>query len=67
MNDIQNRFRSPVAWASVASLIGIVLGTYGLYDSLGLTNQSYQNIVNGIFAVCATFGIWNSPTNKDSF
>lgn len=64
---MQNRLRSKAAWVAVASLIGFFLGNYGLYDVIGLTNETYQQLVNMIFACLAAFGVFNNPTNENGF
>lgn len=63
----QSRFKSKVAWLAVASLIGFLLGNYGLYDTVGLTNESYQQLVNLVFACLAAFGVFNNPTTNNEF
>ena len=63
----QNRLKSKVAWLAVASLIGFILGNYGLYDAIGLTNETYQQLVSMIFACLTAFGVFNNPTNKNDF
>jgi len=64
---MQNRFRSKIAWIAVASLIGFILGNYGLYDAVGLTNETYQQLVNLLFACLTTFGVFNNPTDENNF
>jgi len=63
----QNRFMSKAAWVAVAALIGFILGNYGLYDAIGLTNDTYQTLVDLILAVLSAFGIFNNPTSKNTF
>jgi len=63
----QNRLTSKAAWIAIAAVIGFILGNYGLYDAIGLTNESYQLLVDLILAAIGAFGIWNDPTTKDSF
>jgi uncharacterized membrane protein len=67
-NDMtQSRWKSKAAWVAVFALLGFFLGNYGLYDAIGLTNESYQMLVNLIFAVISAFGFFNDPTNKTGF
>ena len=63
----QNRFKSKAAWLTVFALIGFLLGNYGLYDAIGLTNETYQTLVNLLLASASAFGIFNNPTDKESF
>jgi phi LC3 family holin len=63
----QNRFKSKAAWVAVAALILFILKNYGLLASVGLTENSFKELTNLIFAVISAFGIFNDPTTKDSF
>lgn len=63
----QNRLKSPFLWAALVSLIAFVLGNYGLYDAIGLTESSFKNGMDLIFAVLVALGIYNNPTDKENF
>lgn len=60
MNE-QNRFRSPVLWASVAAQILSMLVLLGVIDT-GFS-ETINAIVSGVLQLLATFGILNNPTN----
>jgi len=62
-----NRLKSKTAWVAVFALVGFILGNYGLYDKIGLTDQSYQTVINLLFAVLTAFGIFNNPTDSENF
>jgi uncharacterized membrane protein len=62
-----NRFKSKAAWVSLISFVGLVLGNYGLYNKLGLTSESYQNIATALLGVLTAFGIFNNPENPNGF
>lgn len=59
----QNRWRSPVLWTTVASLV------CGLLMQLGIIGDDTQimTIVGTVLELFAVFGILNNPTSKDSF
>lgn len=57
----QNRFRSPVLWASVAAQILSILVLVGVIDT-GLS-ETINNVVGAVLQLLATFGILNNPTN----
>ena len=57
----QNRFRSPVLWASVAAQILSILVLVGVIDT-GLS-ETINNVVCAVLQLLATFGILNNPTN----
>lgn len=61
----QSRWRSPVLWSTVASLV------LGLLMQLGVIgdaeNKHIMEIVGTILELAAVFGILNNPTNKEHF
>ena len=59
-----NRLRSKTVWITVAALIFFILKNYGLLECVGLTADSYNELVTLIFAVLMGFGILNNPTDK---
>lgn len=64
---MQNRFKSKVAWIAIFALIGFLLGNYGLYNAIGLTEASYKALVDLIFAVLVALGVFNNPTDAEAF
>lgn len=54
-------------WVSIFSLIGLVLGNYGLFDRLGLTSETYKAIIDGILAILVTAGIISNPSSGKGF
>ena len=67
INSKQNRWRSKYLWISVASVVAFILGNWGIYEKVGLTNESFQNLVNLILSALATMGIINNPTDKKNW
>lgn len=64
---LQNRLRSPVVWASLAALLFFVLKTFGLLEWIGLTKDSYDELITLIIAALTTFGVLNNPTDQQNF
>ena len=64
---MQNRFKSKAAWVAVLAIIGFVLGNWGLFEVIGLTNESWQQLVELILAALAAFGVFNNPTDAQNF
>lgn len=64
---LQNRLKSKVAWVSILAIIGFILGNWGLYDQIGLTAESWQQLCDLLLAAMAAFGVFNNPTNQDEF
>lgn len=62
----QSRFKSKVAWTSIAALVLFILKNYGLLAPLGLTEQSFSDLVTLILAVAIAFGVFNNPTDKNN-
>lgn len=63
----QNRWKSPVVWASLAALLFFVLKTFGLLEWMGLTKDSYDELVGLVLAALVAFGVLNNPTSKAAF
>ena len=64
---MQNRLKSKAAWVAVLAIIGFVLGTWGLFEVIGLTNETWQQLVELILAALAAFGVFNNPTDAQNF
>lgn len=64
---MQNRFKSKAAWVAVFALIGFALGNWGMYDKIGLTNETWQTFVDLLLAALAAFGVFNNPTDGTAF
>lgn len=64
---IQNRFKSKAAWMAMFALLGFVLGNWGLFDVIGLTNETWETLVELLLAALAAFGVFNNPTDGENF
>lgn len=49
-------------WVSIIAIISFVLGNWGLYDSIGMTSESFQRLANLILGALATAGVISNPT-----
>ena len=63
----QPRYRSVAAWASLLALVGMMLGTFGGYEKLGITDADFQTIINMLLSALVAFGVLNNPTSKSNF
>lgn len=63
----QKFYKSPVVWIAIFALIAFIIGNWGLYDCIGLSEKSLQELFNLILGVMIAFGIVNSPNVSDSF
>jgi uncharacterized membrane protein len=64
---MQNRLKSPVVWASLAALLFFVLKTWGLLEWMGLTKDSYDELISLLLAALTAFGVLNNPTDAQNF
>ena len=61
----QNRFKSPVVWASIATLfVGLLMQIGVIGDS---ENQQIMTVVGTAIELLTVIGVLNNPTSKDSF
>lgn len=60
MNE-QNRFRSPVLWASLVAQILSMLVILGVIDT-GLS-EAVESVSASLLQLLAAFGVLNNPTN----
>lgn len=67
MQDMQSRWRSRAAWASLLGLLGLIFSHYGLYESLGITGDTWQTITNALLGALVAFGVLNNPTDSEHF
>jgi uncharacterized membrane protein len=67
MQETQSRWRSKAAWASILGLIGLIFSNYGLYNLLGITNETWQALVQALLAALVAFGVLNNPTDPNHF
>lgn len=63
----QPRYRSKAAWASLLALVGLLLGTFGVYEMIGISGTQYETIAEMLLSCMVAFGILNNPTSKNSF
>ncbi len=62
---MQNRFKSVVTWAALASFILSMLVTL---DVIGADwSETIQGAVTGILNMLVVFGVLNNPTDKLNF
>jgi uncharacterized membrane protein len=64
---MQNRFKSKVVWLAITSTLLTLFGHLGLYETLGITPEWAQGVVDSVLAILVAFGVLNNPTDKESF
>lgn len=63
----QNRWKSKVTWAGIAATLILLLGQVGLYDTLGITPEWAQTVVDLVLSLLVAFGVLNNPTDSENF
>ena len=64
---MQNRFKSPVAWATLLPVIILLGNVYGLWNVIKMDADTFTQVFTGILAVFVAFGIFNNPTSTHKF
>jgi len=64
METMQSRLRSKYLWVAIFALVAFILGNYGLYDAIGMTNESFQTFVDMLLNIAVLVGIINNPTDS---
>lgn len=59
----QPKWKSKYFWYAMVAIAAFVLGNWGLYDFIGLTNETFQQLCNLIFAAVTALGVWNDSGN----
>lgn len=62
---IQSRFKSPVLWGSLLTLLLMLLGEWGLYETIGIKQEVIQHTIDFILVCLSGFGIINNPNAKN--
>ena len=58
-----NRFKSWALWLSVAGAVWTILSSFGVTESIGLTESTFRTVLDAVGAVLIAFGIVNNPTD----
>ena len=59
---MQNKFKSPVVWTTLITLVLFVLKTY-----LNIEIPQADQLIVLVFAALMAFGILNNPDDKNNF
>lgn len=63
----QSRWRSPIVWTTLFSVLAFIMGNWGLYDMIGITEAGLANLFNLVLAALISIGILNNPTDKQGW
>jgi len=60
-----NRWQSKIVWTSTFSLLLIILGTLGLYEKIGVTEDKLKTVIDSILSILVVLGILNNPSKEE--
>ena len=60
----QCRWKSPIFWTGIISIIAMGLKTFGIYE---IDNHTLDIIINLVLSLLSAFGVANNPTDKTNF
>lgn len=63
----QSRWTSKVAWLTLLPVIVLLGDTYGLWNLINMSSDTFTKVFTGILSVLVAFGIFNNPTDKEGF
>ena len=63
----QNRWKSPVVWASIAAQVIALLQLTGALQALGLDVGFVGDVVASVLQLLVLLGVLNNPTSAKSF
>lgn len=64
---IAERLKSWAVWVSVLGAVGVILNSFGVFEKMGLTAETWNVVINSIGTILIAFGILNNPTDRKSF
>ena len=59
----QNRFKSWALWIAVAGATWTILSAFGVPEKIGITNETWNTVLDSVGAVLIAFGSVNNPTD----
>jgi len=62
-----NRLKSKVVWISIASLVMLIFGELGLFQKMGITQDTFKIVIESILSLLVLFGVLNNPTDSENF
>jgi len=63
----QSRFASWAAWLTLLPVITLVGDTYGLWDVIGMPQDTFTKLFMAVGALLVAFGVFNNPTESQKF
>ena len=63
----QNRYKSKVLWAAVATLLLGIAEQTGLLALIGIPKTTASDVIGYVLQGFTLFGVLNNPTNREGF
>jgi uncharacterized membrane protein len=63
----QSRWKSWAAWITLLPVIVLLGDTYGLWDIINMSQDTFTKVFTGIGAILVAFGVFNNPTDANNF
>lgn len=63
---MQERLKSKVLWIGLTSALLLLLGEWGLYETIGIKQELFQHTIDFVLLVLTGFGVINNPTDKEN-
>ena len=67
MKNVLERFKSWATWVAVAGALWVLLSAFGVPQKIGITNETWNTVLNAIGTILTVFGIVNNPTDRENF
>lgn len=62
---VQSRFKSWALWAGLLGSVWLITSALGLPQKIGLTDSTFNTIVNAVGSILTLLGVVNNPTNPN--
>lgn len=60
----QSRWKSKVLWMAIIAQVVALLGMFGVYNLIGITQDWLQGVLTGVLELLVILGVVNNPTDK---
>lgn len=64
--ETQSRWKSAVMWGAIISQIISIIGLLGLWNTIGMSSDTFQGVATAVLSILTLFGVLNNPTSKNT-
>lgn len=64
---MKEKLKNRGLWVAVISLVGLLMGNYGLYEPLNLTPEVYEEIAYAVLSIFVLLGIVSDADKGKGF